>query len=99
MRNDSPGNALRYFPRIVTVSWRGSLPTNSRPMAGSTCIDTGPITGFMPVQSTSIPRAAVRAAIMHMIDNNLDPAIAQHPYELVTYGGNGAVFQNWPSTA
>lgn len=35
------------------------------------------------------------AAIMLMIQNNLDYAIAQHPHELITYGGNGAVFQNW----
>jgi urocanate hydratase len=34
-------------------------------------------------------------AIMHMIQNNLDYAVAQHPHELITYGGNGAVFQNW----
>lgn len=35
------------------------------------------------------------AAIMHMLSNNLDYAVAQHPHELITYGGNGAVFQNW----
>lgn len=35
------------------------------------------------------------AAIMGMIQNNLDPRVAQHPHELITYGGNGAVFQNW----
>ena len=35
------------------------------------------------------------AAIMLMIQNNLDPAVAQHPYELITYGGNGSVFMNW----
>jgi len=35
------------------------------------------------------------AAIMLMIQNNLDPAVAQHPDELITYGGNGAVFSNW----
>ena len=35
------------------------------------------------------------AALMLMIQNNLDPAVAQHPEELITYGGNGAVFQNW----
>ena len=35
------------------------------------------------------------AAIMLMIQNNLDDAVAQHPHELITYGGNGAVFQNW----
>ncbi|PHS54585.1 MAG: urocanate hydratase [Lutibacter sp.] len=34
-------------------------------------------------------------AIMHMIQNNLDYAVAQHPHELITYGGNGAIFQNW----
>jgi len=35
------------------------------------------------------------AAIMLMVQNNLDPEVAQHPHELITYGGNGAVFQNW----
>ena len=35
------------------------------------------------------------AAIMAMIQNKLDPRVAQHPHELITYGGNGAVFQNW----
>jgi len=35
------------------------------------------------------------AGIQLMIQNNLDPAVAQHPHELITYGGNGAVFQNW----
>lgn len=40
-------------------------------------------------------RCGQAAAIMLMIQNNLDPAVAQHPYELVTYGGNGSVFQNW----
>ena len=34
-------------------------------------------------------------SIMLMIQNNLDPKVAQHPQELITYGGNGAVFQNW----
>ncbi|HAI37916.1 MULTISPECIES: urocanate hydratase [unclassified Maribacter] len=40
-------------------------------------------------------RTSHAAAIMLMIQNNLDPAVAQHPQELITYGGNGAVFQNW----
>ncbi len=35
------------------------------------------------------------AAIMLMLQNNLDDAVAQHPHELITYGGNGSVFQNW----
>ena len=42
------------------------------------------------------PQKSLQAAsIMLMIQNNLDPAVAQHPHELITYGGNGAVFQNW----
>lgn len=40
-------------------------------------------------------KSAQAGAIMLMIQNNLDPAVAQHPHELITYGGNGAVFQNW----
>jgi urocanate hydratase len=42
------------------------------------------------------PHQSVQAAsVMMMIQNNLDVAVAQHPHELITYGGNGAVFQNW----
>ncbi len=42
------------------------------------------------------PHQSIQAAsIMMMIQNNLDPTVAQHPHELITYGGNGAVFQNW----
>ncbi len=40
-------------------------------------------------------RSKKAAAVMHMLSNNLDMAVAQHPHELITYGGNGAVFQNW----
>jgi len=40
-------------------------------------------------------RCRAAAAIMGMIQNNLDPKVAQHPHELITYGGNGTVFQNW----
>jgi urocanate hydratase len=40
-------------------------------------------------------RSEHAAAIMHMLSNNLDERVAQHPHELITYGGNGAVFQNW----
>ena len=40
-------------------------------------------------------RSQQAKAIMLMIQNNLDPAVAQHPHELITYGGNGSVFQNW----
>jgi urocanate hydratase len=40
-------------------------------------------------------KCAQAAAIMAMIHNNLDPRVAQHPHELIIYGGNGAIFQNW----
>ncbi|MBQ9652058.1 MAG: urocanate hydratase [Prevotella sp.] len=40
-------------------------------------------------------RSRQAAAIMLMIQNNLDPRVAQHPHELIIYGGNGAIFQNW----
>ena len=40
-------------------------------------------------------KSKTAAAIMMMIQNNLNPEVAQHPHELITYGGNGAVFQNW----
>lgn len=40
-------------------------------------------------------KSSKAAAIMLMISNNLDDAVAQHPHELITYGGNGSVFQNW----
>ena len=46
--------------------------------------------------TTEYPHCSQQAAaIMLMLQNNLDPQIAQHPHELITYGGNGAVFQNW----
>jgi urocanate hydratase len=45
---------------------------------------------------TDYPHRSIHAAaIMLMLSNNLDEAVAQHPHELITYGGNGAVFQNW----
>lgn len=40
-------------------------------------------------------RSEQAAAIMLMLSNNLDESVAQHPHELITYGGNGSVFQNW----
>ena len=40
-------------------------------------------------------KSKAAGAIMLMIHNNLDPAVAQFPHELITYGGNGSVFQNW----
>ncbi|MFS4456004.1 urocanate hydratase [Maribacter sp. 2304DJ31-5] len=89
-------NALRYYPK----SWHAEL---SREFAEE-LKKYGRIYmyRFMPdykMHARSIneypARIAQAAAIMLMIQNNLDPAVAQHPEELITYGGNGAVFQNW----
>lgn len=89
-------NALRYFPK----DWHATLA----PEFLKELQDFGRIYMYRfqpdyamharaiqdyPAQSTQA------AAIMLMIQNNLDPAVAQHPQELITYGGNGAVFQNW----
>ena len=58
-----------------------------------------PITGEYNVRAQPIgsypARCVQAAALMHMIQNNLDPAVAQFPAELVTYGGNGSAFSNW----
>lgn len=89
-------NALRYFPNL----WHAILA----PEFLQELRDYGRIYmyRFRP-QYTMYARPIAdypalskeAAAIMLMIQNNLDPAVAQHPHELITYGGNGAVFQNW----
>ena len=89
-------NALRYFePRhhvILAVEFAAELQSYGRIY----------MYRFRPVytmHARSIndypAQCKQAAAIMLMIQNNLDPAVAQHPHELITYGGNGAVFQNW----
>ncbi len=89
-------NALRYFPK----EWHKEL---AREFADE-LNEFGRIYmyRFMPsYQMTARPieeypaKSLQAASIMLMIQNNLDPAVAQHPEELITYGGNGAVFQNW----
>ncbi len=89
-------NALRYFPQ----KWHGVL--------GKEFLDELRTYGriymyrFRPAYKmyarpiSDYPAKCLQAAsIMLMIQNNLDPDVAQHPHELITYGGNGAVFQNW----
>ena len=51
----------------------------------------------VPIQEYGA-RSVQGAAIMHMIQNNLDPAVAQHPYELITYGVTARSFKTGPST-
>ncbi len=89
-------NALRYFPK----AWHQELATEF----AQELKDFGRIYMYrfkpsyhMKARSISDYPAQCQqaAAIMLMVENNLDPAVAQHPEELITYGGNGAVFQNW----
>ncbi len=89
-------NALRYFPK----EWHSELAVEFAKELN----DFGRIYmyRFKPdyeLKARPISEYPAKcqqaAAIMLMIDNNLDPAVAQHPEELITYGGNGAVFQNW----
>lgn len=89
-------NALRYFPE----EWHQELATEFAQELN----DFGRIYmyRFKPnykIHARDIAdypaKSSQAAAIMLMIQNNLDPAVAQHPEELITYGGNGAVFQNW----
>lgn len=89
-------NALRYFPAV----WHSELAPEFLDELDS----YGHIYmyRFMPEYAiyarpiNEYPCKTIHAAaIMLMIQNNLDPAIAQHPEELITYGGNGSVFQNW----
>ncbi len=89
-------NALRYFPErfheILASEFLNELNTFGRiymyRFRPEYKMFARPIEEY-PAKSTQA------AAIMLMIQNNLDPVVAQHPYELITYGGNGAVFQNW----
>ena len=89
-------NALRYFPREwhdeLAPEFAEELQTGGRIYMRRFQPDyemyARPISEY-PAQSTSA------AAIMLMIQNNLNPIVAQHPNELITYGGNGSVFQNW----
>ena len=89
-------NALRYFPndlhRELAPEFLNELNTVGRIYMYRYRPDylmyARPISEY-PAQSKQA------ASIMLMIQNNLDPEVAQHPHELITYGGNGAVFQNW----
>ncbi|MBK8341313.1 MAG: urocanate hydratase [Flavobacteriales bacterium] len=89
-------NALRYFPKkhhaTLAPEFAAELKEHGRiymyRLRPEHAMHARPI-GEYPAKCKQA------AAIMLMIQNNLDPAVAQHPHELITYGGNGAVFQNW----
>ena len=89
-------NALRYFPAKLHAQL---APELARELAEDGRIYMRRYRPSYPMRARPISEYPARcveaAAIMLMITNNLDPAVAQHPYELITYGGNGAAFQNW----
>jgi urocanate hydratase len=89
-------NALRYFPpkfhQVLAVEFAHELATYGRIYM----YRFRPDYEIKARHLDDFPhRSRSAAAIMLMISNNLDIEVAQHPYELITYGGNGAVFQNW----
>jgi urocanate hydratase len=89
-------NALRYFPhkfhRVLATEFAKELAAYGRiymyRFRPDYEIKARHLDDFPHILKSA-------AAIMLMISNNLDDAVAQHPHELITYGGNGAVFQNW----
>lgn len=89
-------NALRYFPEDMHPEL---APEFARELQDYGRIYMYRFRPHYEMKARSIEdypaRSRQAAAIMMMIQNNLDPAVAQHPHELITYGGNGAVFQNW----
>jgi urocanate hydratase len=89
-------NALRYFPAALHPTL---APEFARELRRDGRIYMRRYRPQHPIFARPIEQYPARcrqaAAIMHMIQNNLDPAVAQHPHELITYGGNGTVFQNW----
>ncbi|MCB9314076.1 MAG: urocanate hydratase [Lewinellaceae bacterium] len=89
-------NALRYFPTsqhaVLAPEFAEELNRYGRiymyRFRPTYAMHARPISDYPA-------RCQQAAAIMLMIQNNLDPLVAKHPHELITYGGNGAVFQNW----
>jgi urocanate hydratase len=90
-------NALRYFPTSMHESLATEFATELAELGRIYMMRFRPTEYEMKARPIDEYPARCRqaAAIMLMIQNNLDPAVAQHPHELITYGGNGTVFQNW----
>ena len=89
-------NALRYFPAEQHAALAPEFADELRRFGRIYMLRYRPTYPMHARPIDAYPaRCAQAASIMLMIQNNLDPAVAQHPYELVTYGGNGSVFQNW----
>lgn len=89
-------NALRYFPKHLHAKLAPELLEELHEYGRIYMYRYRPDYEMYARPISDYPhRSEQAAAIMLMIQNNLDPAVAQHPHELITYGGNGAVFQNW----
>lgn len=89
-------NALRYFPAALHPTLAPEFAEELRRYGRIYMYRYRPDYELYARPISEYPhRSEQAAAIMLMIQNNLDKAVAQHPHELITYGGNGAVFQNW----
>ncbi|PQV48364.1 urocanate hydratase [Jejuia pallidilutea] len=89
-------NALRYFPKDWHTTLAEEFAEELQLYGRIYMYRFKPNYKMYARPISEYPAKTVQAAaIMLMIHNNLDPAVAQHPEELITYGGNGAVFQNW----
>jgi urocanate hydratase len=89
-------NALRYFPSKLHGVLAPEFADELRDYGRIYMYRYRPSYEMKARPVNDYPHKSLQAAaIMLMITNNLDPAVAQHPHELITYGGNGAVFQNW----
>ena len=92
-------NALRYFPSELHSSLLPEFAEELEAYGRIYIYRYRPKHKIFARGISEYPGKSEQAkAIMLMIQNNLDHAVAQHPHELITYGGNGAVFQNWPNT-
>jgi len=89
-------NALRYFPKAWHKELIPDFKAELQEFGRIYMHRFKPHYKMYARPISAYPSQTAQAAgIMLMIQNNLDPAVAQHPEELITYGGNGAVFQNW----
>ncbi len=89
-------NALRYFPKHLHKHLAPEFADELRRYGRIYMYRYRPDYEMYARPIDEYPaRSRQAAAIMLMIQNNLDPRVAQHPHELIIYGGNGAIFQNW----
>src|SRR5690606_24375266 len=89
-------NALRYFPEAWHALLAGEFLEELKDYGRIYMYRFRPEYDMYARPVSDYPSECSQAAgIMLMIQNNLDPKVAKYPHELITYGGNGAVFQNW----